>query len=74
MHGQQCMHQLYRFSAGAAAVQVTALWVTHRLEELAWADGVSYMDGGRIQFSGSPAEAVRYLRRLGANVPELSAI
>ncbi|EIE19028.1 P-loop containing nucleoside triphosphate hydrolase protein [Coccomyxa subellipsoidea C-169] len=48
--------------------QVTALWVTHRLEELEWADSVSYMDQGRIQFTGSPKEASEYLRRLGAHV------
>ncbi len=51
-------------------LQVTALWVTHRLEEISWADSVSYMDEGRIQFTGSPQEATRYLRRLGAHVPE----
>ncbi len=49
-------------------LQVTALWVTHRLEELDWADSVSYMDRGRIQFSGSPREAAAYLKRLGAHV------
>lgn len=48
--------------------QVTALWVTHRLEELEWADSVSYMDRGRIQFTGSPREAADYLTRLGAHV------
>lgn len=49
-------------------MQVTALWVTHRLEELEWADSVSYMDQGRILFNGSPIEAQAYLRRLGAHV------
>ncbi|BDA49405.1 Energy-coupling factor transporter ATP-binding protein Ecf [Coccomyxa sp. Obi] len=48
--------------------QVTALWVTHRLEELDWADSVSYMDQGCIQFSGSPRDAASYLKRLGAHV------
>ena len=47
---------------------VTALWVTHRLEELRWADGVSYMDQGRVVFTGTPDEARAYLRRLGAHV------
>ncbi len=50
------------------SAQVTALWVTHRLEELEWADRVSYMDNGRIQFTGSPREATVYLKRLGAHV------
>ncbi|CAL5224592.1 g7302 [Coccomyxa viridis] len=48
--------------------QVTALWVTHRLEELEWADRVSYMYNGRIHFSGTPQEAASYLRKLGAHV------
>ncbi|PRW61516.1 ABC transporter I family member chloroplastic [Chlorella sorokiniana] len=47
---------------------VTALWVTHRLEELEYADSVSYMEGGRIAFSGSPDEMRAYMRRLGALV------
>ncbi|KAI3424112.1 hypothetical protein D9Q98_009473 [Chlorella vulgaris] len=49
-----------------SAEGVTALWVTHRLEELQYADSVSYMDGGRIVFSGSPEKMRRYMRRLGA--------
>ena len=91
---------------------VTALWVTHRLEELDYADSVrwvaggggsaagkglacmlnrlrsmhrlqqhwycaadpaaatpcSYMDGGRIVFSGHPDEMRSYMRQLGALV------
>ncbi|EPS59509.1 hypothetical protein M569_15295, partial [Genlisea aurea] len=31
----------------------TALWVTHRLEELDHADGAVYMEDGRIAFRGS---------------------
>ena len=49
-------------------MQVTALWMTHRLEEPEWADRVSYMDDGRIQFSGTPQEAASYLRKLGAHM------
>ena len=41
---------------------VTALWVTHRLEELQWADAASVMDEGRIVMTGSPQEAMHYLR------------
>ncbi|KAK9817821.1 hypothetical protein WJX72_002713 [[Myrmecia] bisecta] len=48
--------------------QVTALWVTHRLEELEYADSASYMDGGKIQFSGSAAAVADYMRSLGARV------
>lgn len=47
---------------------VTALWVTHRLEELEFADSVSFMEGGRISFSGSPREMRGHLRSLGAKV------
>jgi ABC-type cobalamin/Fe3+-siderophores transport system ATPase subunit len=46
---------------------VTALWVTHRLEELRYADGVSVMDEGRIVFNGSAQQAADYLKRMGAN-------
>lgn len=28
--------------------EVTALWVTHRLEELEFADGAIYMEDGRV--------------------------
>ena len=31
---------------------VTALWVTHRLEELRYADGAAYMEDGQVVFSG----------------------
>jgi len=44
--------------------QVTALWVTHRLEELEFADGVSIMDGGRVIFTGPPSEAIAMMRIL----------
>jgi hypothetical protein len=61
------LRKLSSYTAGQLA-QVTALWVTHRLEELDWADSVSYMDQGRILFSGPPDQAREYLRRLGAHV------
>lgn len=35
---------------------VTALWVTHRLEELSYADGAAYMEGGRVVVSGEVEE------------------
>lgn len=44
---------------------VTALWVTHRLEELEYADGVSVMHKGRVVFTGRAAEARRVLGSLG---------
>jgi energy-coupling factor transporter ATP-binding protein EcfA2 len=49
-----------------AAAPVTAVWVTHRLEELGAADAVSILEGGRVVFTGPPAAARAALRRLGA--------
>lgn len=31
---------------------VTALWVTHRLEELVYADGAVYMEDGKVVMHG----------------------
>ena len=42
--------------------------VTHRLEELEWADGASYMDGGRVVVSGTVDRVRAHLRGLGAPV------
>eukprot|EP00850_Spirogloea_muscicola_P013710 SM000094S24727 [mRNA] locus=s94:437407:439221:+ [translate_table: standard] len=36
---------------------VTALWVTHRLEELAFADGAAYLEDGRVVVFG-PVEVI----------------
>jgi ABC-type multidrug transport system ATPase subunit len=47
---------------------VTALWVTHRLEELDWADGVSYMHDGKVVCTGSPQEMRIYLKSIGCPV------
>jgi energy-coupling factor transport system ATP-binding protein len=47
---------------------VTAVWVTHRFEELAYADSVSYMESGRVIFTGTADEARRMLRGLGASI------
>ncbi|KAG2442970.1 hypothetical protein HXX76_003044 [Chlamydomonas incerta] len=47
---------------------VTAIWVTHRFEELQFADAASYMENGRVVFTGTPDEAKAYMRKLGAPV------
>ena len=55
----------------AAVIQefrVLGAQVTHRLDELDWADAASYMDGGSIAVSGSVARVRQHLRRLGAPV------
>ncbi|DBB18622.1 hypothetical protein WJX82_006972 [Trebouxia sp. C0006] len=46
---------------------VTALWVTHRLEELQWADTASYMEHGQIQFTGPAQDVAKYMKSLGAH-------
>jgi energy-coupling factor transport system ATP-binding protein len=47
---------------------VTAIWVTHRFEELEYADSASYMADGKIAFTGSPGRMRDFLRSLGAPV------
>lgn len=47
---------------------VTAIWVTHRFEELQYADSASYMSDGRVVFTGTGPEMVQYLKSLGAPV------
>ena len=42
---------------------VTALWVTHRLEELDYADGAVYMENGTAVLSGSVAIVKEFLKR-----------
>lgn len=48
--------------------KVTAVWVTHRLEELGWADGASFMDEGQLKVSGTPHAVISHMRSLGATV------
>jgi energy-coupling factor transport system ATP-binding protein len=43
---------------------LTVLWVTHRLEELEWADGAVILDQGQIKAQGSPTQIRRELERL----------
>lgn len=37
----------------ASSEGTTALWVTHRLEELEYADGAVYMEDGRVVLQGN---------------------
>ncbi len=53
---------------GGGDQPVTAVWVTHRFEELEYADAASYMQDGRVAFTGSAQEMRRYLKQLGAPV------
>lgn len=40
---------------------VTALWVTHRLEELEYADGAVYMEDGRVVMHGDALSITRFI-------------
>ena len=48
---------------------VTAIWVTHRFEELEYADMASYMVDGKIVSTCRPERMRAFLRTLGAPVP-----
>jgi len=47
---------------------VTAIWVTHRFEELEFADAATYMKDGRAVFTGTSTEMIEFLRKEGARV------
>lgn len=42
--------------------EVTALWVTHRLEELEHADGAVYMEDGRVIMQGDAASISKFIK------------
>ncbi|PKI79412.1 hypothetical protein CRG98_000159 [Punica granatum] len=42
--------------------EVTALWVTHRLEELEYADGAIYMEDGKVIKRGDPMRIMNFIR------------
>ena len=56
-------------SPSSSSGGVSALWVTHRLDELRAADSASLMEDGRIVATGDPREVAEELRRRGAVVP-----
>ncbi|TVU34982.1 hypothetical protein EJB05_16841, partial [Eragrostis curvula] len=43
--------------------EVAALWVTHRLEELKYADGAIYMEDGQIIVQGDVSTISRFIKR-----------
>ena len=47
----------------AADGEVAALWVTHRLEELKYADGAIYMEDGQIIIQGDVATLSRFIKK-----------
>lgn len=42
--------------------EVTALWVTHRLEELKFADGAIYMEDGKVISHGDPVRVTDLIK------------
>ncbi|KAL0911052.1 hypothetical protein M5K25_019155 [Dendrobium thyrsiflorum] len=50
--------------------EVAALWVTHRLEELKYADGAFYMEDGRIVRHGDVPSIIEFLKQKQANYIE----
>ncbi|KAM3351690.1 hypothetical protein ACQJBY_023564 [Aegilops geniculata] len=46
-----------------ASGEVAALWVTHRLEELRYADGAIYMEDGRTIIQGDISSISRFIKR-----------
>ncbi|KAI0497554.1 hypothetical protein KFK09_020785 [Dendrobium nobile] len=50
--------------------EVAALWVTHRLEELKYADGAFYMENGRIVTHGDVPSIIDFLKQKQANYIE----
>ncbi|KAK9749782.1 hypothetical protein RND81_02G149700 [Saponaria officinalis] len=47
----------------SSSEEVTALWVTHRLEELEYADGAVYMEDGKVIMDGNPSSILDYINR-----------
>lgn len=43
------------------SAEVTALWVTHRLEELEYADGAIYMEDGKVVMHGDAASVRSFI-------------
>ncbi|CAN6481917.1 unnamed protein product [Victoria cruziana] len=60
-HDQMGVINAVRSSKGGPD-EVTVLWVTHRLEELNYADGAIYMEGGRVVMHGDIPRLRRFLR------------
>jgi energy-coupling factor transport system ATP-binding protein len=46
--------------------RVTALWVTHRMEELEYANAVSYMEDGKIRWTADGMTARKKMKQMGA--------
>ncbi len=61
---QQEVLQLIHALTHRPQAPITALWITHRLEELDWCDGAALMQNGRIGSWRSGASLQKHLRPL----------
>lgn len=54
--------------------EVAALWVTHRLEELKYADGAVYMENGEVALQGDAASITNFIRaRQSAYIKQINS-
>ncbi|KAL5703721.1 ABC transporter I member 10 [Ranunculus cassubicifolius] len=58
----------------SASEEVTALWVTHRLEELEYADGAVYMEDGKVIMHSDTSSIKRFLKgRISAYTNQINS-
>jgi len=62
----KCVREIVHPVSKGTDWDVTAVWVTHRLEELEYADKVSFMENGKIVWTTTPEDAKKRMKRLGA--------
>jgi len=56
------------------SAEVTALWVTHRLEELEYADGAIYMEDGKVVMHGDAASIRSFIEaRQSAYITQINS-
>ena len=60
---QRGVIQAVRNAVDSSAGAVTAVWVTHRLEELEFADGAAYMEDGRVVELGTGPQIREFIRK-----------
>lgn len=57
------------------SAEVTALWVTHRLEELEYADGAIYMEDGKVVKHGDAASIRSFIEaRQSAYIKQINSL
>lgn len=74
IHNQLGVIRAVRNSLDSSTGDVTALWVTHRLEELEFADGAVYMEDGRVVLHGDPTSIMDFIRaRQSAYIKQINS-